>query len=75
VLRFVPVGSRIKKRSSSENQSSKPSSGIAAVLSLIIPGAGQMYRGRAGAGLAVFCGSRILLFYLSRRNIALALHR
>jgi hypothetical protein len=27
------------------------SAGLAAVLSLIIPGAGQMYRGRVGAGL------------------------
>lgn len=28
------------------------SPGVAAVLSLVIPGAGQMYRGRVGAGLA-----------------------
>lgn len=28
-----------------------PSAGVAAVLSLVIPGAGQMYRGRIGAGL------------------------
>ena len=31
---------------------SKPSGGVAAVLSLLIPGAGQMYRGRVGIGLA-----------------------
>lgn len=38
----------------------QPSQGIAALLSLIIPGAGQMYLGRVGRGLAwlaitVFC--------------------
>ena len=30
-----------------------PSPGVAAVLSLIIPGAGYMYAGRVGAGLAL----------------------
>ena len=29
----------------------KPNPGVAAVLSLVIPGAGQMYQGRIGAGL------------------------
>ena len=29
----------------------RPSNGVAAVLSLIIPGAGQMYKGRVGAGI------------------------
>lgn len=33
-----------------------PSTGIAAVLSLIIPGAGQMYAGRIGSGLAWLFG-------------------
>jgi TM2 domain-containing membrane protein YozV len=32
-------------------QVSTPSNGIAALLSLIIPGAGQMYKGHVGAGL------------------------
>lgn len=30
---------------------SRPSNGIAAVLSLFIPGAGQMYKGKTGQGL------------------------
>lgn len=30
---------------------SRPSDGVAALLSLLIPGAGQMYKGRVGAGL------------------------
>jgi TM2 domain-containing membrane protein YozV len=29
----------------------KPSNGVAAVLSLFIPGAGQMYKGRVGQGI------------------------
>ena len=31
---------------------SRPSNGVAAVLSLIIPGAGQMYMGKVGVGIA-----------------------
>ena len=32
-------------------QAQKPSNGVAAVLSLVIPGAGQMYKGEVGTGL------------------------
>ncbi len=43
----------------------KWSPGIAAVLSLVIPGAGQMYKGRVGIGLvwlvAVFLGYVVLV--------------
>ena len=31
---------------------SRPSNGVAAVLSLFIPGAGQMYKGKVGQGIA-----------------------
>jgi TM2 domain-containing membrane protein YozV len=37
--------------------------GIAAVLSLIIPGAGQMYRGQVGLGLLWLLGIAIAYFY------------
>jgi hypothetical protein len=44
----------------------QPSNGIAAVLSLIIPGAGQMYKGHIGGGLAwlIFTFIGYLLFII-----------
>jgi len=35
----------------------RPSGGIAAVLSFLIPGLGQIYRGKVGRGLLWFCGA------------------
>jgi TM2 domain-containing membrane protein YozV len=35
----------------------KPSNGVAAVLGLFIPGAGQMYKGKTGAGLCWLFGT------------------
>jgi hypothetical protein len=46
-------------------QAAQPSSGVAAVLSLVIPGAGQMYKGHVGSGLvwliAVVVGYAMLI--------------
>lgn len=40
-------------------RASRPSPGLAALLSFVIPGAGQMYAGRVGAGLGWFIGTII----------------
>ena len=50
----------------STQQGAHPSPGIAAVLSLVIPGAGQMYLGSVGLGLILFAGAIFgyLLFIL-----------
>jgi TM2 domain-containing membrane protein YozV len=42
----------IKKRSKLNKTDQEWSPGIAAVLSLVIPGAGQMYKGKLGSGFA-----------------------
>jgi hypothetical protein len=44
---FVDAGLRESRAGA---QKSEPSPGVAAVLSLVIPGAGQMYRGHVGRG-------------------------
>jgi hypothetical protein len=46
--------------------------GIAALLSLIIPGAGQMYRGKVGAGLGWFVA--VLVGYMMLLIPGLILH-
>ena len=44
----------------------KPSNGVAAVLSLVIPGAGQMYKGHVGEGLLwlIFVGIGYVMFVI-----------
>jgi hypothetical protein len=42
----------------------RPSNGIAAVLSLIIPGAGQMYKGKTGQGIVWLAGTVIAYMLL-----------
>ncbi len=47
----------------------RPSNGTAAVLSLFIPGAGQMYKGRVGQGIAWMILTVLgYLFFIARAN-------
>ena len=64
------LDARLKKARALEQKQSQPqarkwSPGVAALLSFLIPGAGQMYKGHVGAGLAwlffVFVGYSLFI--------------
>lgn len=66
ILDLEIKNSRFQQTISANNQSQTSNSGIAALLSLIIPGAGQMYKGDVGAGVLwlIFTVIGYLLFII-----------
>jgi hypothetical protein len=68
-----PTGSfRVVPAAQPQMLAPRPNNGVAAVLSLFIPGAGQIYKGHVGAGIAWMCFT--FLGYLALIIPGLVLH-